>query len=304
MSKLAQTAFADGTVAEDRAYQPGGFKGNGFVAALRCEVFTVSRTLSPWLLAAIPAAAVVLRMLLVKLSAAGGNLAGSNEEQVVNGYGYLVDGFSTGLTLLYLIFIAYAAYSFAVDRDQGVVRHLVIRRVSRRALLAAKLLVLHALALLALAAVLVTSLLLTRLFWDLGPVVEDGFEIIGVQTIHEEIRLGLTLALLPLPACLALGLLISVAARSATQAVALAVGVTLVVDIFKNVLGGAAYYVYAAFQPSLIDQSYLSDVARIVRGYSDVLIDQQVYQLNLWVPIPQAILFVILAMVVVNRRKL
>lgn len=278
------------------------YRGGGFLAALRCEAFILARTVSPWLLAIIPAAAVFLRLLLVKLT--GGAADGGNGPETVNGYGYMVDGFVTGFTLLYLVFIAYAAYSFAVDRDLGVVRHLVIRRVSRRALLSAKLVLLHALALLAVAAVLLTSLLLTRLFWDLGPVVEDGFEIIDVQTIHQEIRLGLLLALLPLPACLALGLLVSVLARSATQAVALAVGFTLVVDIFKNVLGDAAHYFYASFQPSLIDQSYLSDVARIVRGYSDVLIDQSVYHLNLWVPLPQAILFVILALLVVSRRRL
>ncbi|MEX1032098.1 MAG: ABC transporter permease [Cellvibrionaceae bacterium] len=292
----------------EKGPQSNVFKGNGFVAALRVELFTTSRTRLPWLLVAAPALAVALRLLLVKITTSNqalrASVTGDADVQTINGYGYMVDGFSTGLTLLYLIFIAYAAFSFAIDRDHGVVRHLVIRRVSRRALIGAKFLVFNILALVSVAAVIIVALVLSRLFWDLGPVVEDGFEIIGEPAIREEIRMGLTLALLPLPACLALGLLISVCAGSATQAVALAVGITLVVDIFKNLLGKGAHYLYAAFQPSLIDQSYLSDVARIVRGYSDVLIDQGVYQLNLWIPLPQAILFVILALVVVGRRKL
>lgn len=300
---MVDTSQATGQILQvSRGQQSKG--GNGFWVALRSELFTTSRSYAPWLLTALPAVAVVVRLLLVKLTVAGAATSGRGADSSATGYGYMVDGFSTGLTLLYIIFIAYAAYNFAVDRDHGVIRHLIIRRVSRRALLLAKFLVLNMLALLAVTTVLLTSLIVARLFWDLGPVVEDGFEIIGTAAIQEEIRMGLVLALLPLPAALALGVLLSVMARSATQAVAFAVGITLLADIFKGVLGTAANYFYATFQPSLMDQSYLGDVARIVRGYSDVLIDQSVYQLNLWVPIPQAIVFIALALVVVSRRKL
>ncbi|MGQ9425674.1 ABC transporter permease subunit [Gilvimarinus sp. F26214L] len=280
---------------------PRARKAGGFRTALAAEAFVARHSLSPWLLAFIPAAAVAFRLLLVKVAGAA-PLEG--EDGAASGYGYMVDGFATGLTLLYLVFIAYAAHSFAVDRDHGVLRHLVIRSVSRRNLVAAKLVFLHLLALLSVAGVLLAAYLLSRGLWELGPVVEDGFEIISVELIHEEIAMGLRLALLPLPACLALGVLISVLARSATQAVAIAVGVTLALDIFKNVLGSGAHFIYATFQPSLIDQSYLSEVARIVRGYSDVLVDPAVHQLNIWVPLPQAVAFALLAVLVVGRRKL
>jgi hypothetical protein len=70
------------------------------------------------------------------------------------------------------------------------------------------------------------------------------------------------------------------------------------------VLGDAAHYLYASFQPSLIDQSYLQDVGRLVRGYSDVMIDPQVLSLNEWVPLPQLALFVVIALLVVRRKAL
>lgn len=267
----------------------------GFGTALQVEGFVVSRTLSPWLLVVLPALVVALRLLLS--SAMVG-------EEVQQGYGQMVDGFSTGLTLLYLVFIAYAAHSFAVDRDRGVLRHLLIRSLSRRQLVLAKLLILHGLALLAVLLILTVTFLMSRLLWDLGPVVEDGFELISEAEIRAEIRSGLLLALIPLPACLAMGLLISVLARSATQAVAVAVGIALMVDLFKSVLGRSAHYWYGSFQPSLLDQSYLSEVGRIVRGYSDVLIDPAFYQLNLWVPLPQAAAFVVLALLVASRRTI
>jgi hypothetical protein len=61
---------------------------------------------------------------------------------------------------------------------------------------------------------------------------------------------------------------------------------------------------YASYLVSLLDESYLDDVARLVRGYSDVMIDPAVLQLNQWVPWPQMVLFIILALVLVRRKKL
>ena len=151
---------------------------------------------------------------------------------------------------------------------------------------------------------IVSSYLLSGLLWEFGPVVEDGFELISEAEIRDEITLGLRLALTPLPAAIALGLLLSVLANTATQAVVSALGITLAMDIFKGMLGDYAYYLYASFQPALIDQSYLQDVSRLVRGYSDVLIDDRVIQLNYWVPIPTLLVLVTASLIFVQARKL
>ena len=93
-------------------------------------------------------------------------------------------------------------------------------------------------------------------------------------------------------------------AHSTTQAITTALGITLAIDIFKSTLGDFSHYLYATFQPSLLDQSYLQDVSRIVRGFSDVLVDERVQQLNWWVPWPALLIFLCLALVIVQRRKL
>jgi hypothetical protein len=148
------------------------------------------------------------------------------------------------------------------------------------------------------------SYLLSAQFWEFGAVVEDGFELIGEAEIREEIRLGLRLALTPLPAAIAFGLLVSVSATTSTQAVVSALGLTLALDILKSMLGTVANYLYVSYQPSLIDQSYLQEVSRLVRGYSDVLIDDRLLQLNTWVPVPAMVLFIAASLVIVNRRSL
>jgi len=279
---------------------------NGFLTAIRTELYVMCRGIGVWFLIILPALAATIQLTLVKLSTLSPSLQDAGDEALdsVSGYGFMVDGMSTGLMLLNLIFIGYAAYAFANDRDSGVIRHLIIRRISRRALIAAKFVILLGLALLSATMIVAVTVLISSVFWTLGPVIEDGYELIAVSDIQTEIYLGLKLALLSLPACISLGLLVSVISNSATQAVSIAIGISLVFDVFKSALGELANYVYATFQPSLIDQSYLKDVAQIVRGFSDVLIDERVYQLNLYLPIPQAMVLFVLTLIIVNRRQL
>ena len=284
---------------------------NGLLVAIKSEIFVALRTFASKLIVTAPALVAATQLILVKLTEAGQQtrdsiLGGSSFEQSVanNAYGFFVDGLTTGLTMLGLLLVAQGAYSFSYDRDVGSIRHLLIRRVSRSSVLTAKLIHLHLLALLSVLLLLTTSHLLSGMLWEYGAIVEDGFELISEQEIREEIGLGLRLALVPLPAAIAFGLLISVSTQSATQAVTTALGITLAVDIFKGLLGDMANYLYASFQPSLIDQSYLQSVSRIVRGYSDVLIDDSVLQLNMWVPFPALVLFFAAGLWIVQRRKL
>lgn len=283
---------------------------NGFVAALQAEIYVALRSNSTRLLVLLPSLIVIARAIVVRLTETGQQareaLLGQEAEAIVgsNAWGHFVDSFSTGLTLLSLTLVAYAAWTFASDRDSGALRHVLIRRASRPALVLAKLSMVYLLALCALGLMTASIGTITALLWDFGPVVEDGYELIGSAEIRSEVGLGLRLALLPLPAALAFGLLVSVCAQSATQAVTSALGITVALDIFKGVLGERAYYLYATFQPSLIDQSYLQDVSRLVRGYSDVMIDNRVLQLNEWVPLPQMLLFVVLALLLVRGKKL
>ena len=284
---------------------------NGLLTALRCEIFVALRTFSSKLIVLAPAGIVILQYVLLRLTEAGqaarDNLLGNSSFDAVvagNAYGYFVDGLNTGLTMLGLLLVAQASYSFSFDRDTGAARHLLIRRVSRSSLITAKLIHLHILAALSLLLLIITAYLMSDVFWQFGPIVEDGFELIGEDEIREEISTGLRLAVIPLPAAIAFGIFISVCAQSATQAVTTALGITLAIDILKTMLGDLAYYLYASYQPSLIDQSYLQDVSRLVRGYSDVLIDERVILLNSWVPIPALLLFFVASLWLVQRKKM
>ena len=279
----------------------------GLSIVLKSECFVLLRSRTPWLLILLPAVASVVKMGMIKMKNIGTQVlssANSASETTVTGYGFLVDGLLISLIITYLLFLGYAAYTFAIDREQGITRHSIIRSTSRSELIIAKYISLCLLAFLSVIVTLLSTWLAANLFWDLGPLIEDGYQIISVSEINREIILGLKLALLPLPAFLAFGLLFSVCARSALQAVSLAIGAGLFLDIFKSALGDLQHFIFSSFQPSLIDHSYLKDVQRIVSGYSDVLIDDRIHQLNLWIPIPEALLFLLITLIVINRRNL
>lgn len=285
---------------------------DGFITALRAELYVAMRSNTTRLVVLLPAIISALQLLLVSFRDAGEQardaLAGQGFGQApadgANAWGALVDAMATGLTLTGLTLVAYAAWSFAGDKDSGALRHLLIRRVSRRALVAAKLVNAHIMGLISVVLMLAVALLVANGLWDFGPVVEDGYELIGTQEIHTEIRLGLTLALIPLPAAIALGMLISVSTQNATQAITAALGLTLALDIFKGLMGDFSDYLYVTYQSSLLNQSYLDDVSRLVRGYSDVLVDPATLQLNQWTPWPQMLALIIASLIVVQYRKL
>lgn len=284
---------------------------NGLVTAIRAELYVALHSFSSKLVIAIPASIALLQYLLAWLTEAGqaarDTLLGESsfESAITNSaYGYFVDGTRTGLILLGLLLVAQAAHSFSHERDLGTLRHLVIRRTSRQSVIIAKLVCLHLQAILSVCLLLAICWFGAGAFWEYGPVVEDGFELISVAEIGTEIRAGLLLALLPLPAAIAFGVLVSVSAQSATQAVTTALGLTLAMDILKGMLGELSGFLYASFQPSLLDASYLQDVSRLVRGYSDVLIDERLQTLNLWVPFPTMVLLLGCTLLIVNWKKL
>lgn len=286
---------------------------NGFLTALRAEMYVALRSNSTRLVVVLPGVISALQLLLMGFRSATeearGALMGSGFGQAANiqgadAWGSLVDSMSTGLTVIGLTLVAYAAWTFAGDKDTGVLRHSLIRRVSRRALVMAKLAQVHILGLASVLLMLALTTLTAMWLWDFGPVVEDGYELIGTDEIREELLLGLRLALIPLPAAIAMGLMVSVLAQNSTQAITAALGITLALDIFKGVMGNISGYLYVNYQSSLLDESYLSDVSRLVRGFSDVLIDPAVLQLNQWVPWPQMLLFVVIALLAVQWKKL
>jgi ABC-type transport system involved in multi-copper enzyme maturation permease subunit len=280
-----------------------------FWVALRAEIYVGLRSHASRLVVALPALIACAQLVLTSMLASSRQASetmfggmGAGQIEGADAWGTLVDAYATGLTLIGLLLAGYAAWSLANDKDSGVLRHLLIRHASRRTMLMVKLVHAHLLGMASIVVLLVSCTLCAWLIWDFGPVVEDGYELIGTSEILTELRLGLLLAIIPLPAAITMGLLVSVLAGSSTQALVAALGITLALDILKGIIGAASDYIYASYLVSLLDSSYLRDVSRLVRGFSDVMINPATLQMNHWVPWPQAILLLLLAWYAINRK--
>ena len=284
---------------------------SSYFTALGAETYVSLRSPSMYFVVLGPAVLTIVSLLLTRYSElrkiAQSTVLGQEPSSVIESttaYGYFIDSLVTGLTVIVFLFVAYSAWSFSHDTSLGTIRHALIQRANRVTYVLAKLTLTHGLLVLSLLSVMGGSYIVAGAIWDYGPVVEDGYEIIGEAEILEELGLGLILAIMSLPAALAFGGMISVILRSPTRAIVTAVLLMGTFDIFKADLGRFSHYFFPTFLPSIADQSYLGNVARLSRGFSDVYIDDRVISLNLWVTIPEMVVLVLITLFIVKRVKL
>jgi ABC-type transport system involved in multi-copper enzyme maturation permease subunit len=282
----------------------------GFLLALRGEIYLACRSRGVAALLLISMAMAAGRISLGKLAAVarqveeasrGAARAPAND---VSGYGPFTDGLAAGLMIGLLLLLVLAAASIALDRDLGVIRIPLTRRVSRSALVLAKFASLVLLGCVLVGAVMLAAWGAASLFYDFTPIAEDGYVIFPAAEIRGEIALGLGLAALCIPAAVALGLLISASARSATEAVSIALPLVLAFDVLKGLLGKAGPWIFLSFEPTLLDRSYLNEASKLARGFSDAGFSDRLLHLNLAVPLPEALLLLGLALWIAGRRKM
>lgn len=221
-----------------------------------------------------------------------------------NAFGPLVDGWSAGLVLGGLLLLVHAARTLAGDREHGILRIALTRSASRPALVVGR-------ALLAVPAVLLLVLVTgagalagSWLLYEFGPLVEDGYEIMAADELWRELASAVVASIPPLLGLYAFGLLVSSVSRSASIAVATALALFLGFDLFKEVLGQEQYWVFAAYAPSLVDQSAMQEMKGLARGFSDAGYSPELLRMNLVIPWPQMLLLVLVSSLALRRKPL
>lgn len=221
-----------------------------------------------------------------------------------NAYGPFVDGWLAGLTVATLLLLILSARGLASDAQDGLLRIATTRSTPRGALVTGRVLLGLPLALGALVVTGLAAYATSAALFAFGPIVEDGYTLVSVSEIHAEIT---SAALAVAPAMFAawcFGLFVSSASRTGTTGVSVVLAVFLAFDLFKDVLGDAQYWAFASFCPSFVDSSAMGEAALAARGFSDAGFPAHVASLNSIVPLPQAMLFVVGAVLVMRRRGL
>jgi len=221
-----------------------------------------------------------------------------------NAWAPFVDGWLAGLTVATLLLLIASARSLAGDRETGLLRVARTRVASRTGLVLGRALLGALLVCGALAVTGAGAWLAARALYAFGPVMEGSYEIYSTAELRHELVAALQATLPPLLATWTFGLCLSALVRGGTGAVAGALAVYLGFDLFKEVLGPSQYLVFAAFNPSFVDNSCLHEMSGLARGLSDAGYSEALYAQNLWLPWPWAAGMLLLACLAMRRRAL
>jgi len=220
------------------------------------------------------------------------------------GWAPLVEAWRVGLALGALLLLIHGARTLAGDRERGILRLASTRTSTRASLVFGRALV-GPLLVLAVAALTGLGAWLSAGVWfDFGPLVEDGYTILEPEELRGELIRALASSVLALWAVHAFGLLVSAVARGATLAVACAIALFLAFDLFKRALGDLGHWIFATYSPSFIDGSAMEEMAGMAHGYSDAGYPEELLRMSFVLPVPQALLMLVLAAAVMRRKRL
>jgi ABC-type transport system involved in multi-copper enzyme maturation permease subunit len=238
-----------------------------------------------------------------------GSLAAGDTVQVSaagkgNAYAPFVDGLTTSLTVGVLLVLAFSAATIASERDHGTIRLPLTRSVSRGSLLLAKMLSMLMWSVVLALAAYVGAFVMSVLLYRFGPIVENNYEIFSSAEINVELLKASVALLPPLFATAAFGILISCVARTSGEAVGAALVSYVMFDLFKGLVGDGNRFVFATFNPAIVDHSYLHEVGQLARGFSTAGFTEPLLVLNAVVPLAQGLVFLLLAVAIFARRRL
>jgi len=278
---------------------------------VRAEGYRLLRTRSSWLVLLALFVVSVLRVFAAHVAESAETarrLASGRASEVVadtgDAWGPLVDGWRVGLVVAALVLLIHAARSLAGDRDAGLLRVAVTKGATRLSLVLGRVLLAVALVPILVAATGAGAWLCARHYFDFGPLVENGYELLSAEELSGELRFAVFGAMPALFALYCFGLFVSSLCRSAIQAVGFSLVLFFVFDLFKDTLREAQYWIFASFAPSFVDGSAMKEMAGTARGFSDAGFPPALEAMNLWLPWPQAAIMIVLAAVVLSRRSL
>ncbi|MCA8979471.1 MAG: hypothetical protein H6831_09670 [Planctomycetes bacterium] len=284
-------------------------KGSLLVA--RSEVYRDLRSRSTWLLTLLVGFVPLVRVLAWRLAEAPERLrraqsgaSRSAEELAGAGWAPLVESWRFGLVLGGLALLFHFARGLAGDNDTGVARLAVTRSVSRPGLVLGRALLIVPYVLLLALVTGVSAWFSVTATYELGDLVVDGYTLATASELRSELTQSILVTLPPLCCLCSFGLLVSAASRSAVAAVALSASAFLGYDLFKEVLGRKAAWVFASYVPSIFDESAMAEMVQVALGYSDAGMSTAARNAAAILPWPEAALALGVACVLVARKRL
>jgi ABC-2 family transporter len=283
----------------------------GSLLVAQSELYRDLRSRSTWVLTVLVGLVPLIRVLAWRLAEAPERLrraqsgtSQSAEELAGAGWAPLVESWRFGLVLGGLALLIHFARGLAGDHDTGMARLAVTRSVSRSGLVLGRALLIP---FYVVAMAIVTGCAAwfsVTATYELGDLIVDGYTLATTDELRSELTKSVLITLPPLLCLCSFGLLVSAATRSAVAAVALSAAGFLGYDLFKEVLGNKAAYVFASYVPTIFDESAMHEMVQVALGYSDAGMSSASVNAAAILPWPEAALALGFACLFVSRKRL
>jgi len=207
----------------------------------------------------------------------------------------MAKGLNSGLVIGSLGLAFLAARSLAGDADAWILRLTVTRSANRFELVAGRFLLGVPLVMGVIAVSLLGAWLGGFTTGDYGDLVVHNFPIAyGDELFDESLRACLTIAS-PMLCVWAFGRFVSSLSPGATPAVAMTLAALLVLDLFKYKIGEYEPVIFTTYLPALTGTSATGELVGIAQGFSDSGLQEREYRASWMRPLPEAVLYMLLA---------
>lgn len=273
-----------------------------FVRVLRFELGKALRSRLTWVTLLLPALLTVVSVWISELVRRAEQLTGGEIEGIQSAFAPFSRGSSNGFVLGGILLLFYSSMSVANEGSLRTFKVALLRPQTRLEFLGAKLALLLLLALALVGAVIGSGLLAGAVAADYVDIAEEGFVLYTADFMTQE---SLRAVLLVLPALLALatfGLMVSTFSDHTGIATSACIGAYIFLEALKGTLANARHYLFNAYMPSLLDDSYFKALRGFADGLSDVAWEPQWFVLGIATPLVSALLFACVAAWVFGRR--
>ena len=273
-----------------------------FVRVLRFELGKAVRARLTWVTLLLPALLTVVSVWISELVRRAELLTGAEVQGIQSAFALFSRGSSNGFVLGGILLLFYSSMAVANEGSLRTFKVVLLRPQTRLEFLGAKLVLLVVLALALVGAVIGSGLAAGALVADYVDIAEEGYVLYTADFMAQE---SVRAVLLVLPALLALasfGLMVSTFSDHTGIATSACIGAYIFLEALKGTLANARHYLFNAYMPSLIDDSYFRALRGFADGLSDVAWEPQWFVLGVATPLASALLFACVAIWVFGRR--
>ncbi len=273
-----------------------------FFTVLRFELGKALRARFTWMVIFLSAAASVLTVMLDQATRTVRAAIDNGSEIVPSAYLGFAKGMTAGLVLGGVLLLLYASMIMANEGHWRTFKTIIPRPHHRWEWVAGKYALLLLLALVMITAVGCASFAAGAYFGDYGAIAEEGYEIYDAAFMRRSSWLAVELALLPLAALCAFGLMFSVMTDHSGIAASASLGAFIILETAKGSMPEGKYYLFNTFMPSLVDTSYFQALRGFADGLSDAGWEDGVMWYNMVSPLAAAVICFTVAVALFRRR--